>query len=39
VIAYNQQHEIISMKKHVTFEHKNVQARLTSINLSLAAKK
>jgi hypothetical protein len=39
VIAYNQQNEIISMKKHVTFEHKDVQVRLKSINLSLVAKK
>jgi hypothetical protein len=38
VIAYNQQCGIISMKKHVTFEHTDVQARWKSINLNLAAK-
>jgi hypothetical protein len=37
VIAYNQ-HEIISMKKHVTFEHTDVQARWKSIILNLVGK-
>ncbi len=38
LITYSQQHEITSMKKHVTFEHGDAWARWKNVNLNLATK-